>query len=500
MSEPDVRVGDWIFLPSRTRLSDPQRGREVALTPRAARLLACLAAQPGVVRGQPELAAACGLDPAGHALTQAVSELRQALRDGREDVSCYIQTVPKRGYRLAVPVGAVAPDAAAAQPLGARWLLFGVLAGCLIALLAMQSPLRMADVSSARPLPLPNARRIVVEFEPAADERLDARLVGLGSLAAHTLATHTPYEVVQVIHGSRRLERPNSGRRLVLRVVQVGQQPYLHARLSHLLRGQVLLDKCYPLQLQAASMTALAADLLRALHQRLPASLPGADTADDLPATELFYRGHYQFYKADAASLCEAVNTLDELLARYPARPEVLAILVISLLALSDLADGGQPEAAERRAAADKAMATLAGQAGSPYFAHPLVGEAQALHALYRGRPRQGQEMIEKVLRTRETWRAQVVHGKLHELSGDLDLAADAYARAWKLKPVPTTLAWIRQLAFATDLAAIVPGLSGAVGAGDAGQGSAASVQRADRTVVLGAAVAEHAPSAALGG
>ncbi|TIC83470.1 winged helix-turn-helix domain-containing protein [Crenobacter intestini] len=463
MTGPDIRIGDWTFLPPLGQLRDERRGRAVTLTPRAARLLACLAAQPDVVLGQAELAAACGVDPAGHALTQAVSELRQALRDGREDAPCYIQTIPKRGYRLSVLADVGMPGAVAVQHLGARWLLFGVLSACFIAVLAMLWPLHMANASAPRSLALPNARRIAVVFELVADERLETRLVGLGAFAAHTIATYTPYEVVQMPNRGRASARPNSGRRLVLRVVEVGRQPYLHARLSHRLREQVLLDKHYPLQLQAATMTALSADLLCALHQPLPARLPGADALDDLSATEQFFSGHYYLYRADAASLREAVNLLETVRERYPTRPEVLAMLAISLLALSDLAGGEQAEAGgetvQWRARADAAMSTLVGLSASPYFSHPLIGEAQALYSLSRGRPRQGQEMIEKVLRTRETWRAQVIHGKLHEISGELDLAADAYARAWLLRPEPTTLAWIRQLAFATDLAAIAPGL-----------------------------------------
>ncbi len=263
------QLGRWRFLARHARLHDPVCGRERPLTPRAARLLACLIEQPGVVLAPAELAAMCGVNGAGHALTQAVSELRQALRDGCDDAPCYIQTVPKRGYRLAVPVTAVTASACPAIWLGGRWLLFGALLASFCVILAIAWPLRIVAAKEQRLQGLPNPRRIMVVFEPTKDESLNARLVGLGSLAAYTIAKYSPYEVVQSISERSRVSI-RSARSLQLRVVQVGQVPYLHARLSHQLIEQVLLDKHYPLQLQAPAMTALAGDVLRALHQPVP--------------------------------------------------------------------------------------------------------------------------------------------------------------------------------------------------------------------------------------
>lgn len=453
----EFQLGNWRFLARHARLHDPVRGRELTLTPRAARLLACLVGQPGVVLTPAELAALCGVNAAGHALTQAISELRQALRDGCDDAPCYIQTVPKRGYRLAVPVTSVTAGVRPVTWPGWRWLLFGALAASFGAILFMVVwPPRLSDTTAPPLYELPNPRRIMVVFELTKDERLNAQLVGLGSLAAYTIARYSPYEVVQSID-ERSQAIAHSARNLQLRVVRVGQTSYLHALMTHQLREQVLLDKHYPLQLQAAAMTALAGDVLRALHQPVPEKLPGADTAADLHATELFYQGYYRFFKADAASLREAVRLLEEVRARYPTSPEVLAMLATSMLVLGDLATDGEPP--PKRAEVDAVMAVLAAQSASPHYQNVLVYEARALYALYRGQPQQGLALMEAVLRKRDSWRAQVIRGKLAELAGQLDIAADAYARAWLLSPTSSTLLWIRQLAFKSDLAAVAPGL-----------------------------------------
>ncbi|EHF1134508.1 transcriptional regulator, partial [Salmonella enterica subsp. enterica serovar Kentucky] len=39
-----------------------------------------------------------------HVVTQSISELRKSLKDNDEDSPVYIATVPKRGYKLMVPV------------------------------------------------------------------------------------------------------------------------------------------------------------------------------------------------------------------------------------------------------------------------------------------------------------------------------------------------------------------------------------------------------------
>jgi len=96
-------------------------GAPVPVSPKIADLLHYLVARPSTLVTKEELFAALWPDVAvtDNALTQAVSELRQALGDDPASPS-YVQTVARRGYRFIAPVEVVSPAAgAAAGPLAA---------------------------------------------------------------------------------------------------------------------------------------------------------------------------------------------------------------------------------------------------------------------------------------------------------------------------------------------------------------------------------------------
>ena len=96
------------------------RGSDVVpLSPKIIDLLLYLAARPSALVSKDELFSALWPDVAvtDNALTQAVSELRQALGDDSANPT-YIQTVARRGYRFIAPVesAAPAPEPPAAVP------------------------------------------------------------------------------------------------------------------------------------------------------------------------------------------------------------------------------------------------------------------------------------------------------------------------------------------------------------------------------------------------
>jgi DNA-binding winged helix-turn-helix (wHTH) protein/tetratricopeptide (TPR) repeat protein len=94
------------------------RGSEVIpLSPKIIDLLLYLVARQSALVPKDELFAALWPDVAvtDNALTQAVSELRQALGDDSSKPT-YIQTVARRGYRFIAPVEAAAPSPPSAAP------------------------------------------------------------------------------------------------------------------------------------------------------------------------------------------------------------------------------------------------------------------------------------------------------------------------------------------------------------------------------------------------
>ncbi|SQC42760.1 DNA-binding transcriptional activator CadC [Klebsiella pneumoniae] len=83
-----------------------QEGRQLTLEPRLIDLLVFFARHPGEVLSRDELIENVWTRNVvtSHVVTQSISELRKSLKDG-DDVSLeYIATVPKRGYKLTVPV------------------------------------------------------------------------------------------------------------------------------------------------------------------------------------------------------------------------------------------------------------------------------------------------------------------------------------------------------------------------------------------------------------
>ena len=102
-----VRIGDWEANPALNLL---RRGSgSVHLEPKAMELLLFFSQHPGQVLSRDELLSGVwqGLVVGDDALTQAVIKLRRALGDDTREPR-YIQTVPKRGYRLIAPVDAAA--------------------------------------------------------------------------------------------------------------------------------------------------------------------------------------------------------------------------------------------------------------------------------------------------------------------------------------------------------------------------------------------------------
>src|SRR2546423_3229445 len=108
-SDERLQVGDWLVEPALNQLSAP--GRTTKLEPKAMTLLCYLAERAGQVVSREALLAAIwpGVVVGDDSLTQAIIKLRKALGDVAE-APTYIQTIPKRGYRLVAKVGR--PDAA----------------------------------------------------------------------------------------------------------------------------------------------------------------------------------------------------------------------------------------------------------------------------------------------------------------------------------------------------------------------------------------------------
>lgn len=192
-----IRVGECIVTLSSREVEVAGARRTRRLTPKALGVLRVLLRQPGRVVTRDELFAEVWPDtlPTNDVLTQAVTQLRKAFSVDDDNGQAYIETIAKTGYRLLVPVQALAEAApenlpavdastAAAEPAPApathvdtprvergrrRWrhlrrrVLLGVGVVMLLALVVLSALLlrRPAPVSSAVDAAVENGTRVL---------------------------------------------------------------------------------------------------------------------------------------------------------------------------------------------------------------------------------------------------------------------------------------------------------------------------------------------------
>ncbi|MFL6234935.1 MAG: AAA family ATPase [Thermoanaerobaculia bacterium] len=116
MTDPAAfRLGEWTVHHAEGTLSS--QGRSLRLEPRVMDVLVHLASTPGKVISKEELLQAVweGAIVEEGALSQVIHSLRKALGDNARQPQ-YIQTIPKRGYRLLAPVVSGETGAEAASP------------------------------------------------------------------------------------------------------------------------------------------------------------------------------------------------------------------------------------------------------------------------------------------------------------------------------------------------------------------------------------------------
>lgn len=219
-----VRVGDWCVEPS---LNLIRRGDEgIRLRPKVMDVLMLLAASEGRVVSREEIIDRVWAKEfvADSVLASAISELRAAFGD-RPGSPRYVETVPKRGYRLLVQVSAPPAPLAAAdtRPTGGgvasrrAWRLAAGAAGLIVAL-ALLAVARGWQAGRGDAGPSGHVRLAVVPFDTLGPEGLifvarglseevTSRLAGIDGLAVLASGATAAY-------AASPLPLPELGRRL----------------------------------------------------------------------------------------------------------------------------------------------------------------------------------------------------------------------------------------------------------------------------------------------
>lgn len=163
--QQEFMLADWHVRPAHHCITDGRKTRQ--LEPRLMTLLCLLAARPGDVLNRDDLMES--LWPRvvvnENSLTRAVSDLRRLLRD--HSGTAFIETVPKKGYKLVAPVSATiaagiteeqppagGPDGQAGTESGRPTIVMQWLQRHAAALAAVNVTLALALVGSLTPLPL----------------------------------------------------------------------------------------------------------------------------------------------------------------------------------------------------------------------------------------------------------------------------------------------------------------------------------------------------------
>jgi TolB-like protein/DNA-binding winged helix-turn-helix (wHTH) protein/Tfp pilus assembly protein PilF len=102
LMEKEFRLGAWVVAPKLNSLSN--NGKTIRLEPKVMQVLVCLAEAKDVVPKEKLMGTVwAGTFVTDDVLTRSISELRKAFEDDPKNPQ-YIQTIPKGGYRLLVPV------------------------------------------------------------------------------------------------------------------------------------------------------------------------------------------------------------------------------------------------------------------------------------------------------------------------------------------------------------------------------------------------------------
>lgn len=498
MQQPVVRVGEWLVTPSVNQIS--RKGRQLTLEPRLIDLLVFFARHPGEVLSRDEL-----IDNVwtrnvvtSHVVTQSISELRKSLKDGDDSSLEYIATVPKRGYKLTVPViwcteegeeltpllsplapqampEAAAPSAPVApgvQP-PARperrkristfivWGLFLLALATCVALVALSTIESRPPVNKARLLL--NPRDIDIHLLNGNSctnwASQHSYAVGLGSLVTTSLNTFSTFMVHDKTNYNIN-EPSSSGKTLTIEFVNQrhyrAQQCFMSVQMVDNADGSTMMDKRYfitsdnQLSIQNDLLNSLSEALKQPWPERMQTMLKQYQPSQSVALTH-FYQAHQLLMNGDVESLGKASALLDDVIKQAPDFTYAYAEK-----ALVDVLRHSQQPLDEQQLAALYAEINRVGDMpGIKDLA--VFYQIKAVDMLGQGKVDEAYHAINTGIDLEMSWMNYVLLGKVYEMKGENREAADAYLTAFNLRPGENTFYWIENAVFQTSVTRVVP-------------------------------------------
>ncbi|EOX4810749.1 lysine decarboxylation/transport transcriptional activator CadC [Vibrio alginolyticus] len=498
------QINDWVLSVDENKLY--RQDREVTVEPRLINLLHFLAEHANEVFNREELIQYvwAGAIVTDQVVTQSIFELRKLLRDGREENTNYVITVPKRGYKLVANVVAMTHEefVTSRQNEEIPPSVEESEEDCLPIAPAVTfpaGPLTRAVCEMSKDKKAPQKKNkispwrlgimnfiwisvlVVVmgvftykQSEVRITQAIDTHLIefkfqdnftneGLSYDLADGFAQKLMSDIAQVSDYRVMLKKASftsgivPGKSVVVRVRENDGGSFLEVEYRNNSSEKVLFSRQYALTsshlktvLQQASLDLM--QVLKVSDAKLKSTMLVAGMPMNPDALELFVQANHYLNVSDTKQFRQGIDLMENILEIEPDNAYVQAELLIAYHVQKAL-DFSQELKKGRMQQLSEALETNVKMMVGPI--QPRIYEALALHETIIGDMALAKRHLGQALRLRDSVLSYVIRGKHAELDGDLDLASESYSEAFYIDTSVETYLLCENLVFPSNMKAI---------------------------------------------
>ncbi|HDU8600692.1 TPA: lysine decarboxylation/transport transcriptional activator CadC [Vibrio alginolyticus] len=498
------QINDWVLSVDENKLY--RQDREVTVEPRLINLLHFLAEHANEVFNREELIQYvwAGAIVTDQVVTQSIFELRKLLRDGREENTNYVITVPKRGYKLVANVVAMTHEefVTSRQNEEIPPSVEESEEDCLPIAPAVTfpaGPLTRAVCEMSKEKKAPQSKNkispwrlgimnfiwismlVVVmgvftykQSEVRITQAIDTHLIefkfqdnftseGLSYDLADGFAQKLMSDIAQVSDYRVMLKKASftsgivPGKSVVVRVRENDGGSFLEVEYRNNSSEKVLFSRQYALTsshlktvLQQASLDLM--QVLKVSDAKLKSTMLVAGMPMNPDALELFVQANHYLNVSDTKQFRQGIDLMENILEIEPDNAYVQAELLIAYHVQKAL-DFSQELKKGRMQQLSEALETNVKMMVGPI--QPRIYEALALHETIIGDMALAKRHLGQALRLRNSVLSYVIRGKHAELDGDLDLASESYSEAFYIDTSVETYLLCENLVFPSNMKAI---------------------------------------------
>ncbi|EEZ84461.1 putative transcriptional activator CadC [Vibrio alginolyticus 40B] len=498
------QINDWVLSVDENKLY--RQDREVTVEPRLINLLHFLAEHANEVFNREELIQYvwAGAIVTDQVVTQSIFELRKLLRDGREENTNYVITVPKRGYKLVANVVAMTHEefVTSRQNEEIPPSVEESEEDCLPIAPAVTfpaGPLTRAVCEMSKEKKAPQSKNkispwrlgimnfiwismlVVVmgvftykQSEVRITQAIDTHLIefkfqdnftneGLSYDLADGFAQKLMSDIAQVSDYRVMLKKASftsgivPGKSVVVRVRENDGGSFLEVEYRNNSSEKVLFSRQYALTsshlktvLQQASLDLM--QVLKVSDAKLKSTMLVAGMPMNPDALELFVQANHYLNVSDTKQFRQGIDLMENILEIEPDNAYVQAELLIAYHVQKAL-DFSQELKKGRMQQLSEALETNVKMMVGPI--QPRIYEALALHETIAGDMASAKQHLGQALRLRDSVLSYVIRGKHAELDGDLGLASESYSEAFYIDTSVETYLLCENLVFPSNMKAI---------------------------------------------